>query len=282
MANLNIKDIKQRIKSVQSTMKITKAMKLVASSKLRKAKIRFNQVSPFFNEIGKNMIDIARDTDLNNLKYVKKINSEKTLFIVIGGDRGLAGGYNINILKRINSEAQKDKDIILPIGKVSFDFFKKNNYEILDSYINIGETITIEKAYHIATKILYHYNNSEFSEIKLAYTAFISTLSQEPVIKKILPLKFEKLEGKKAAVNYDPSPEIVFESIVPQYFAGMLFGGIIESFAAEQAARSNAMDSATNNAQDIIAELSLTYNRARQAAITNEIIEIVSGKSAQS
>ena len=276
----NMKDIKRRIKSVESTMKITNAMKLVSASKLRKAKLRFNQVAPFFAEIRKNMLDIAKDTDVHTLKYVQKNASEKELFIVIGGDRGLAGGYNINIFKKVLEGTKGKNVVVLPIGKVAVDYFKKNKFELLGSYENIGENITIEKAYHMATKILYHYNKSEIGKIKLAYTAFISTLSQEPEIKKVLPLKFDEvneLKTKKAAVNYDPSPAVVFESIVPQYFAGMLFGAIVESFAAEQSARSNAMDSATNNAKDIIADLSLVYNRIRQAAITNEIIEIVSG-----
>ena len=278
-----MKDVRRRIKSVENTMKITNAMKLVSASKLRKAKIRFEKVSPFFEHIHESMWGIAKRFDVHTLNYVKKGKSSKILYIVVGGDRGLAGGYNINVFRKAMAGSVAENTIVLPIGKVAVDYFRKNKFRILHSYSNIGETITIEKAYHMASMILFDYNKDMFSEIRLAYTGFISTLSQEPIVKKVLPLSFEGVSrdpGVRPIVDYDPSPEAVLEAIVPQYFAGILYGGIVEAFAAEQAARSTAMDSATNNASDIIDELTLKYNGLRQAAITRELTEIVSGAAA--
>ncbi|GHU85746.1 ATP synthase gamma chain [Clostridia bacterium] len=277
-------DIKRRIKSIESTIKITSAMKLVSASKLRKAKIKFESVKPFFAEIYANMVDLASRIDVQQLHYVHKHiePSNKVLYIVIGGDRGLAGGFNLNLFKKVVRTVDKKKVVILPIGKIAISFFCKNGFEILSEFSGISEEITPEKAYHITAKILHNYDSGVFDEIYLAYTGFMSTLSQEPMIKKILPLDFGKSKqgDSRRSLNYDPAPNAVFAAIVPQYFAGMLYGGIVESFAAEQAARSNAMESATGNAEEIINNLALKYNRARQFAVTKEIIEIVAGGAA--
>lgn len=271
--------IKRRIKSVKSTIKITNAMKLVSTSKLRRARLRFEQTKPFFGEIYKDMIELAARIDVHQLQYVHKGLSPKALYIVISGDRGLAGGFNLNLFKKVVENVDKENTIFSPIGNIAISFFNKNGFNVWGGVSNIGEKITPEKAYHMAARMLYNYNSNLFSEIYLAYTGFLSTLSQEPTIKKILPLDFGKSLRNKSGrlVYYEPNPDAVFQAIVPQYFAGMLYGGMVESFAAEQAARSNAMESATGNATRIIDDLTLKYNRARQFAITKEIIEIVSG-----
>ncbi|MDR2817482.1 MAG: ATP synthase F1 subunit gamma [Oscillospiraceae bacterium] len=277
-------DIKRRIKSIESTIKITSAMKLVSAAKLRKAKIKFDSVKPFFAEIYENMVDLASRVDVQQLRYVHehKKASNKALYIVVGGDRGLAGGFHLNLFKKVVGTVDKKKVVTFPIGKIAISFFRKNGFEILSELSGISEEITPEKVYHITARVLRNYDYGAFDEIYLAYTGFMSTLSQEPMIKKILPLDFgsPKQGGSKRSLNYDPAPGAVFAAIVPQYFAGMLYGGIVESFAAEQAARSNAMESATGNAEEIITDLTLKYNRARQFAVTTEIIEIVSGGAA--
>jgi F-type H+-transporting ATPase subunit gamma len=276
--------IKRRIKSVESTIKITSAMKLVSAAKLRKAKIKFDSVRPFFAEIYENMVNLASRVDVQQLRYIHKHKeaSDKSLYIVIGGDRGLAGGFHLNLFKKVVETVDKKRVVTFPIGKIAVSFFRKNGFEILSELANVSEDITPEKAYHITAKMLHNYDCGVFDEIYLAYTGFMSTLSQEPIIKKILPLDFgsPKKVGSKRSLNYDPAPNAVFAAIVPQYFAGMLYGGIVESFAAEQAARSNAMESATGNAEEIINDLTLRYNRARQFAVTTEIIEVVSGGAA--
>jgi F-type H+-transporting ATPase subunit gamma len=288
LVGAGISDIKRRIKSIENTIKITNAMRLVSSAKQRKAKARLLEVRPFFLGIHECMMDLASRAGPEPLEYVNPRSNPKSLYIVIGGDRGLAGGFNSNLFKKVASQVMKETTIILPIGKVAVSFFEKNGFpEILNPLVNVGEQITPQKAHHVAATILHNYDRDMFSKVNLAYTSFVSTLSQEPVITQVLPLNLERIEqnveseGDKTrnVPHHDPSPNAVFRALVPQYLAGMIFGAIVESFAAEQAARSNAMESATSSAKEIIAGLKLAYNRARQVAITKEIIEIVSGAS---
>ena len=280
-----MKDIRRRIKSVESTMQITRAMELVASSKLRKAKERAEASRPFFDLLYQTISEIAYDnTDFTSV-YTQKRESGRTLFLVIAGDRGLAGGYNANIFKLARSEMDGKDAAVIAVGKKACEHYGHGEVPLTAAYPNIAEHMDISAAAEIAELILSQYRSGEIGEIYLLFTQFVSALTQTPAVLKILPLSFEgenDLPGRREQVIYEPSAEAVFDRIVPQYIAGMILGAVVESYAAEQGARRTAMESANDNAQEMIADLSLRYNRARQGAITQEITEIVSGaQSAQ-
>lgn len=286
MASSNMKDIKRRIKSVESTKQITNAMQLVASSKLRKAKEKADNAKPFFSAMYDTMCEIVKEDATFDSIYTRKRKANVTLMVVISGDRGLAGGFNANVLKlaqRRYDEIKKDgsEAIILPIGKKAVEYFEKRNFKIMIRYENIGESISVYGAMSIADKIIDVYNKDKIDRVELFYTDCVSPILQEEKHMAIIPVDIEKDKTNISLTNYEPSPEAVFDSLIPRYIAGVLFGAIVNSFAAEQAARRTAMENATDNANEMISNLSLIYNRARQAAITQEINEIVSGANAQ-
>lgn len=286
MASSNMKDIKRRIKSVESTRQITKAMELVASSKLRKAKEKADNSKPFFNSIYDTMCEIVSSDNTFDSIYTRKRKNNTTLLVVIGGDRGLAGGFNANVLKLAQQrfdELQKSGEVILlPIGRKAVEYFDKRNAKIMTRYESISESLTIYGAMSIADKIIDVYNKDKIDRVELFYTDCVSPMLQEAKTMPLIPFDIKPDKEYKGLTNYDPSPEEVFDSIIPRYLAGVLFGAVVDSFAAEQAARRTAMENATENANEMIDGLSLMYNRARQAAITQEITEIVGGASAQS
>ncbi len=277
-----MKAIKRRIKSVGSTRQITKAMELVASSKLRKAKSRAELARPYFNELYKTMCEIASaNTDFSTI-FTEKREVKHKLFIVIAGDRGLAGGYNSNVLK-MAAAAHKDdaeKPKILAIGRKAGEFFSKRGYEMVESYSNIAEDIKPNTAQDIADIAIEMFSKGEVDEVYVFYTMFVSSMSQQPESMRVLPMDTVQLEDY-GTMNYDPSPEAVFNRIVPKFTASLIQCAVVESFASEQGARRTAMENATDNADAMTESLSLLYNRARQASITTEIIDIVSGASAQ-
>ena len=283
IASGNMKAIKRRIKSVGSTKQITKAMQLVASSKLRKAKARAEQARPYFNELYKTMCEIASaNTDFSTIYTVKR-EVKHRLFIVVAGDRGLAGGYNSNILKMAVAAHENDaeKPKIIAIGKKAGEFFTKRDYDIVASYANIAEDIKPNTAQDIANLAIDMFANGEVDEVVVFYTMFVSSMSQEPHSMSVLPMDTVELEDY-GVMTYDPSPEAVFNRIVPRFTASLIQCAVVESYASEQGARRTAMENATDNADAMTESLSLLYNRARQSSITTEIIDIVSGASAQS
>ncbi len=278
-----MKAIKRRIKSVSSTRQITKAMELVASSKLRKAKARAEFARPYFNELYKTMCEIASaNVDFSTI-YTEKREVKNRLFIVVAGDRGLAGGYNSNVLKMAVAAHAEDaeKPKIIAIGRKSGEFFAKRGYEVVASYANIAENIKPNTAQDIADLAIEMFARGEVDEVQVFYTMFVSSMSQQPESMRVLPMDTVKLENY-GTMNYDPSPEAVFNRIVPRFTASLIQCAVVESYASELGARRTAMESATDNADAMTESLSLLYNRARQATITNEIIDIVSGASAQS
>ena len=200
------------------------------------------------------------------------------MYIVIAGDRGLAGGYNSNILKLVQAEIEGKDAMVLPIGKKAVDFFRARKVEALTENYALASDITLGDCFSIAKQLSKAYLQGQFDEIHVAYTNFVSVLSQTPATLRLLPLIRADVRGKPSAeIVYEPGCEEVFDAIVPEYLGGILYGALCESRAAEQAARRSAMDSATQNAEEMIADLSLKFNRARQAAITQEITEIVAG-----
>lgn len=276
-----MKDIKRRIKSVGSTRQITKAMELVSSSKLRKAKQRAENARPYFTELYRSMCEIASaNTDFSTVFTVKR-EVKNRLFIVIAGDRGLAGGYNSNVLKMAAAAHANDaeKPKVIAIGRKAIEYFTKRGYELVGTYANIAEDIKPGLAQEIADIAVNMFRSGEVDDVQLFYTMFVSSLTQEPQQMSVLPMQTQKLENY-GTMNYDPSPEAVFNRIVPRFTASLLQCAVVEAYASEQGARRTAMESATDNADEMIASLSLMYNRARQASITQELTEIVGGANA--
>lgn len=276
-----MKDIKRRIKSVGSTRQITKAMELISSSKLRKAKARAEQARPYFNELYRSMCEIASANIDFSTVFTQKRTVKNRLFIVIAGDRGLAGGYNSNVLKMAAAAHANDaeKPKIIAIGRKAIEYFSKRGYELIGTFPNIAEDIKPSLAQDIADIAVNMFRSGEVDDVQLFFTLFVSSLTQEPQQMAVLPILTQKLENY-GTMSYDPSPEAVFNRIVPRYTASLLQCAVVEAYASEQGARRTAMESATDNADEMIASLSLLYNRARQASITQELTEIVGGANA--
>ena len=283
MAGVSMKDIKSRIKSMESTRQITKAMEMVASSKLRGAQDRMIASRPYFEVLYQTMHDIAgANTDFSS-PFVQEPRGEKTCYVVIAGDRGLAGGYNSNVLKLAMAEIEGKDAIVLPIGKKATEYFKSHNVPLLNTLYPVAENVNAGECFTMANGLCKEYLKGTFDRVVLCYTNFVTMLSQTPAGLPMLPLSIvakEKREPRKMLTLYEPSSVAVFDAIVPEYLGGVIYGALRESLCSEQAARRNAMDSATKNADEMIEGLSLQYNRARQGAITQEITEIVAGAQA--
>ena len=279
----SMKAVKLRIKSVQSTMQITKAMQLVAASKLRKAKEKADNSKPYLETMLATLTDIANGNNDFRSIYTKSGN-DRWLYVVIAGDRGLAGGYNSNLFKFVEQETKgRDNVTVLPIGKKSVEYFKHRNVPLFtEEYAEVAK-INLSDCFQVAKLICNAYSSGEFGHIFLCYTNFISMLSQVPTASSLLPLSDLRTEEKESdgkareLILYEPDSETVFNAIVPEYLAGILYSSINISYASELAARRTAMEAATDNAEEMIETLSLYYNRARQASITQEITEIVAG-----
>ncbi|WP_283674629.1 ATP synthase F1 subunit gamma [Butyricicoccus sp. Marseille-Q5471] len=284
MASGNMKDIKRRIKSVQSTMQITKAMELVASSKLRHAKERVSQSRPYFNTMYSTITRLASVTRDADSVFTQKREVKNSLYIVIAGDRGLAGGFNSSIFKLGAAQMGGKNAHVLTIGKKAQEHYSKRDWPVLGNYPGIAETMKISDTHPIIHQTIDLFKKGEIDEVFLCYTEFVSPLQQDAKCIQLLPVNFKKQGGQTADKNgagvlteYDPSPEAVFDAIIPEYLYGVLYGAVVESFCSEQSARRMAMEAAADNAGEMIENLNLSYNRARQAAITQEITEIVAG-----
>ena len=279
MAGVSSKEIKNRIRSMQSTRQITKAMEMVAASKLRKAQSRVLSSRPYFETMYATINDIANTNRDFSSPYLTARPVKKTAYVVIAGDRGLAGGYNSNILKLCYAEMEGCEAVVLPIGKKAVEFFRSRQLPLLTENYCEAEKVSVGDCFSIAKTLCKAYLSGEYDRIRIGYTNFVSVLEQTPATLQMLPLLRQET-GKAAQssdILYEPDSETVFDAIIPEYVGGILYGALCESRAAEQAARRSAMDSATSNADDLIADLSLKFNRARQAAITQEITEIVAG-----
>ena len=287
MAGAGIKEIKTRINSVNSTKQVTKAMELVASSKMRKAKDRALAARPYFGTMYDTVRDIATNTRGVRNVFLKQREVKNKCYIVVAGDRGLAGGYNSNIMKLVLSHIGDKKENVMPIGKKANEFFAKRGYDILKSAESV-EKCGYEETLAFAQEAMDLYKKGEVDEVYMVYTEFVSPLTQRPKLLKVLPLAFDKEENKETKeqsakgtrVQYLPSAEVVLGHIIPKYVSGIVYDGVIESFASEQAARRTAMSSANDNADEMLSNLELSYNRARQSAVTQEITEIVGGVEA--
>ena len=280
----NMKAVKTRIKSVQNTMQITRAMELVASSKLRRAKERAETCKPYFQELHRALKEIANgNTDFTSA-YTKDAGVDKTCYIVIGGDRGLAGGYNNNLFKLMEEDRAGRTCLVLPIGKKPVEYYRRKQIEMLSEDFDLVADISVSDCFTMAKLLCKAFRDGAYGHLELVYTRFQSMLSQQPDIVPVLPLTdliepetAEKKEPVRELIEYDPDASSVFDAIVPEYLAGLIYSAVCESLASELAARRNAMDNATKNAEEMIETLNLQYNRARQSSITQEITEIIAG-----
>lgn len=277
MAGGSMKDIKLRIKSIQGTRQITKAMQLVASSKLRRAKDRMEQSAPFCETYSRIIDELSSSTDAKDSIFYKGRNTVNVCHCVIAGDRGLAGGYNSNVFKEVvrHSEESGLDTKIVPIGRKAVEHFGKR-FEFLDESYSTAADVSIGDCFKIGEMLTDKYVSGEVDEVYLTYTHYKNVLHQEPVTKKIFPLHIDG-DSKRTIIECETGFGPMLKSIMPSYVASIIYSAVAQSYVSELTARQNAMDTATSNADEMLSELQLQYNRARQAGITQEITEIVAG-----
>lgn len=286
MATSNMRDIKRRIKSVNSMEHITNAMKLVSASKLRKAKATYERTREYFHYVTEAIEEIFNNTKEVPQEYLAGNREIKTTcYIIVTSSRGLCGSFNSNVIKEAAREIADDweKPVIIAVGTKGKEYFQKRGYEIHGEYMAPPESISFIETHDISKPIIDMYDKGEIDEVVLIYTSFVSTLEQS--VKSVTLLPFEisldpDIPKNEKPVEYEPSVQEVFNYLVPKYVEIMIYGAIVESATCEHAARRIAMENATDNAKEMIDELTLFYNRTRQAAITNEISEIVGGAEA--
>ena len=284
----SMKEIKRRRGSIQSTRQITKAMQLVSTVKLQKTRTRAEEAKPYFSLMYDTMFSILSKSNNMNHRFVKTSNEGegKKAIIVISSNRGLAGGYNNNIAKLVETSFSKEEALIYAIGKKAKDTLERRGYEVLGEYNEVILDPMYQDAVDITKKLLSDYEEGKISEIYVVHTHFKNTVVHIPTLKKLLPISLdevEKEEGKEKStllMNYAPNEEEVLEAIVPKYISAIIYGSLQQAIASENGARMNAMENATNNADELIDKLLLKYNRARQGAITQELTEIVAGANA--
>lgn len=292
MAN-NMREIKLRIKSINQMRQITKAMKLISASKLKKARAQLEETLPYFDKVRETIAEILAHSGDVESRYFNIGNDQsggRKAYIIITGDKGLAGGYNSNI-KKLAEQAigdNKENALLLVAGNSGRSYFIKKNYNVHTEFDYAVQNPTVYRAREIAEIILDLYDRNEVDEVYIVYTQMKSAITLEPKLMKLLPLEIGALREDvnvedikiDEQIKYEPSPSEVLDVLIPKYIKGIMYGVFVEAFTSEQNARMTAMDSATKNADEMLQKLNLYYNRARQAAITQEITEIVSGAAA--
>lgn len=283
----SMRDIKRRKESIQSTGQITKAMKLVSTVKLQKAKSRAENSKAYFNHMYDAVTSMLAKSGNISHPYLKAGVSKKKAFIVITSNRGLAGGYNSNIIKLITKgNIPKEEIVVYAVGRKGKETLARLGYEVKKDYSDVINEPLYSDAARIGEEVLRAFSNEEIGEIYLLYTVFKNTVTQIPKIIKLLPVDIKEAEqnnndiDRLTLMNYEPEPEEALNMIIPKYINSLVYGALVESLASENGARMQAMDSATNNAEDMISDLSLKYNRARQSSITQELTEIIAGANA--
>jgi len=276
-----VRDIRRRIRSVRNMQQITKAMKMVSAAKLRKAQQKLNAARPYAHQLQGVLERLAQvPVDTVHPLLIKR-PVQKVVYVVITSDRGLCGGYNANLIRKTAALiAETPQDVkLVTVGRKGRDFFRRGKIEFLAEYVALGDEPSYNQAKEIAQEVVRIYEQGEADEVYLMYTEFVSAINSRPTQIKLLPI--EKPEGKQSKQYiFEPSPDEILASLLPKYVETQIFRSILEGKASEQGARMSAMNSATDNAKDMIDRLSLAMNRARQAAITKEISEIVGGAAA--
>jgi len=279
----NLKDIRDRIKSVKNIQKVTKAMKMVAAAKMRRAQERMEEARPYSQRlqsvIGHLLPDVERE--LLNLLHVRPVS--RTAYVVVTSDRGLAGSFNSNVLKKAQSEVDaigKSQVDIFCIGKKARDHFKRRNYTIIESHTEFWNELSFGDAIQIGKGIIGHFTEERVDEIHVVYNEFVNVATQYAESEKLLPLEFSDEDYSHPERLYEPDKSQLVQSLIPRHLNIQIWKYLLESYASEQAARMVAMENATENAEEMIKDLTMEFNKARQAAITKEILEIVGGAEA--
>ncbi|MCI5953284.1 MAG: ATP synthase F1 subunit gamma [Lachnospiraceae bacterium] len=282
----SMRDIKRRKSSIQGTQQITKAMKLVSTVKLQRARANAERSKEYFTCMYDTVNSILKRVGHIEHKFLTRGNSDKKAVIAITSNRGLAGGYNSNVVKLItrNPDWKKEDLCIYSLGNKGREAFLRYGYEVKDCDNEIVENPSYSDAMQLSSELLKAYAEGEIGEIYLAYTAFKNTVSHIPTLLKLLPVEVsaeeEKSEGAKAIMNFEPEDADTLDLIIPKYVTSLIYGALMESAASENGARMQAMDNATSNAEEMISDLALKYNRARQGSITQELTEIIAGAEA--
>ena len=281
----NLKDIRNRIKSVESIQQVTKAMKMVAAAKLVKSQQRMEQARPYENKLVSLIQSLLVDINILSLAALEKREVKKLCVVIVTGDRGLAGSFNINIIKEsesiINSIGKENAKLIC-IGKKGFEYFNKRGFEINEYFSDFWNEIDYQKIILMGEKIITLFLNKSVDKIQVVYNFFENVGSQSVKSEQLLPIVYNQDEKIKYNVEklYEPSKQKIVEFLIPKHLNVQIWKYLLESFASEQAARMVAMENATENSGDMIKSLKLEFNKARQAAITTEMLEIVSGAEA--
>ncbi|NOG27708.1 ATP synthase F1 subunit gamma [Lysinibacillus fusiformis] len=282
---VNLREIKGRINSTKSTKQITKAMQMVSSSKLRRAEQNAKAYVPYMEKIQDVVGAIASGTKDSGHPMLTARPVKKTAYLVIGSDRGLAGAYNSSILRQVQrtiDERHKSKDeyVILAIGRVVRDYFVKRDHNVISDVVGLSDQPTFADIKEIARNAVGMFIDGTYDQLYMYYNHFVSAIANEVTEKKLLPLTNLAPASSNASYEFEPSGEAILEVLLPQYAESLVYGALLDGKASEHASRMTAMKNATDNASDLISDLSLQYNRARQAAITQEITEIVGGAAA--
>lgn len=284
-----LKDIKLRMGSIENTKQITKAMKMVSASKMRRAEENIVQARPYSDKLRSVISNLSNGISQDAHPLLQKREGGKAMVLVISTDRGLCGGLNVNLFKKLyafmeEKSAGFESADLISFGKKANEYYSKRKANIVESYKGLREQEMSDILVSEVRKLIDRYTDGEFNYLYLAYNQFKNVVSQIPTIKQVLPIEPPEQDGEaedsKTEFIFEPSATGILESILPQYVENQAFTALLDNFASEHAARMTAMDSATNNATEMLASLEIQYNRARQAAITNELIEIISGAEA--
>ncbi len=279
----SLKDIRDRIKSVKSIQKVTSAMKMVAAAKVRKAQEKMEQARPYTSALEETINHILPDVNRGDLDLLNVRKIRRKAYVIVSADRGLAGGFNSNIIKvseKEISEFGKENVDLFCIGKKARDHFKRRDYNIIESHIDFWSELNLENAMMIGRSAIEHFISGKVDEIHVIYNYFVNMAQQEIKSEVLLPLSYGDEGFDEKDRLYEPSKEVLVNSLVPRHLNIQIWKYLLESYASEQAARMMAMENATTNAGDMIKSLTLEFNKARQAAITTEMLEIVSGAEA--
>ena len=279
----SLKDIRDRIKSVKSIQKVTSAMKMVAAAKVRKAQEKMEQARPYTYAVEETINHILPDVSRGDLDLLNVREIRRKAYVIVSADRGLAGGFNSNIIKVAKKEIAefgKENVDLFCIGKKARDHFKRRDYNIIESHIDFWSELNFDNAMMIGRSAIEHFTSGKVDEIHVIYNYFVNMAQQEIKSEVLLPLSYHDEGFEEKDRLYEPSKEVLVSSLVPRHLNIQIWKYLLESYASEQAARMMAMENATTNAGDMIKSLTLEFNKARQAAITTEMLEIVSGAEA--
>jgi F-type H+-transporting ATPase subunit gamma len=279
----NLKDIRDRIKSVKSIQKVTKAMKMVAAAKMRRAQENMEKARPYNHRLVEIIQHLLPSVERSMLPLLEIRDVKRVAYVVVTSDRGLAGSFNSSILRKAHSDIDefgKENVDIFCIGKKAKDYFKSRQYNIVEAYSDFWSDLNFNQSMKIGSAIIDHFLDSSVDEIRVVYNEFVNVATQATVTEKLLPIELKDEELADTDFLYEPSKKKIVKSLIPRYLNAQVWKYLLESYASEQAARMVAMENATTNSEDMIKNLTLEFNKARQAAITTEMLEIVSGAEA--